>query len=246
MSNTQEAKIALLSYCRFARQMHYVATEVSMPGDSLADVVASDGNNLIEYEVKISMSDLKGDNKKCKHLIYDPTPITWDGDIATKKKLKILLKKNDLDQWRGQFQFRYVDKPDTIYSWVSFHTREEAVEWLEKTIGTKSNCPNMLYYVVPRSLWDKYQEKIVESLETPYGVIVFNGTNYHEMEVVKKATKLHKNKVSDETLRTIVARMSSELAGLTNTYYNYTKNITEYGSMIEKRFSLNEEVEDGR
>lgn len=244
MSNSLEAKIALLGYCRFARKMHYVATEVSMPGDSLADVVASDGNNLIEYEVKISMSDLRSDNKKHKHIIYDPAPIVWDGDLAIKKKLKLLLKKNETGWSRNQFQFYDVDVPGSSYAYNSFHTREETVDWLEKMIGVKTSCPNMLYYIIPRLLWNGNKDKILESLAPQYGVIVFNGTNYHAMEVVKKATKLHKNKVEDQTLRTIVARMSSELATLTNNHYDYLQNMTQFGKMIENKLSLNEEIEN--
>lgn len=52
-----EAKVALLAYCRFAKQMHYVSTEVGVSGGCAADVLASNGENLIEYEIKVSISD---------------------------------------------------------------------------------------------------------------------------------------------------------------------------------------------
>lgn len=234
------AKAALLSYCRFAKQMPYVATEVSMPGDSLADVAASDGKNLIEYEVKVSMSDLKSDSKKYKHIIYNPSPIVWDNDTATKGPLTLTLKQGS--DWGKTKYYFYTDK-DEKWDYQGFSTKEKAMDWLEKEIGYKSNNPNMLYYVIPYLMWDKHQEKILESIHKDYGIITFESKNYHAMQVVKKAKKLHKNEVNNDMLITIVKRMSSELANLTNMYYNHVENMTQFGKMIEEKFSLNEEVD---
>ena len=72
-------------------------------------------------------------------------------------------------------------------------------------------------------LWEKHKERIEQELDTHYGVITFKDDNYHNMGVVKKAKKLHKNKTTPQMLRTIVARMSSELAGLTVAHYSYVK-----------------------
>lgn len=45
-------------------------------------------------------------------------------------------------------------------------------------------------------------------------------------------------------LQTLVARMSSELAGLTNEHYNKIKSFTEIGRQIEEEFILEDEEDD--
>jgi hypothetical protein len=238
------AKVALLSYCRFARQYHYVATEVSI-AEGLADVLASDGNNLIEYEIKISLQDLIKDQEKSKHLFYDPTAITWEGSVGIKGKTKIELvqgrRKYDPEKWTAIVK----DENDelNLFGWDMCNTEEEARVKVEGIYGSSRKAPNTLYYVIPTLLWDKYQERILSHLHDSYGVLTFSSKNYHSLEVKKKAKKLHKNPVSQDVLSTIVARMSSELAGLTNAYYNHVEDMASYGKMIEKKFEL-DDVED--
>jgi len=244
---TLDAKIALLAYCRFARQMHYVATEVAVPGGCIADVLASDGTNLMEYEVKVSMSDLSKDSEKPKHAIYDPTPITWDGNIGTKGKLVFELRS--VHAWRGNRLGVYLikggnsDKERLVSGWNDFGTTEEAKAFADREYGKKSGTPNMLYYTIPTTMWDKYGDKITEQIGPHYGVITFSSHNYHGMTVRKKAKKLHKNPVNPDTLRTIVARMSSELASLTMAHYRYLQNMTEFGKIISDKANLGEEEE---
>lgn len=62
-------KISALSYFRFKRQFHYVATEV---GGYSSDVVAicPEKNRFIEVEIKVTKADLITDFKKMKHEIY--------------------------------------------------------------------------------------------------------------------------------------------------------------------------------
>ncbi len=242
--NSTEAKIALLQYCRFARQYHYVATEVSI-GDGLADVLASDGKNLVEYEIKISLSDLLGDKKKPKHTIYDPAPIVWDGNVGTKKDMKIELIQGK-SSWKPTEWSVIIKEGDNEYNvsgWGTVKTVEEAKEIAEKEYGSNRGAPNTLYYVIPTWLWEKSQEKILASLHDSYGIITFEDHNYHKLTVVKKAKKLHKNSVSEGRLRTIVARMSSELATLTNYWYISQKEITEIGKRVEEKLELEDEDE---
>jgi hypothetical protein len=71
MSNALEANTALISYLRFKRQWPYICTECGCPGDSKADVLASDGKSLMEFEVKISIADVRKDFEKVrKHELY--------------------------------------------------------------------------------------------------------------------------------------------------------------------------------
>lgn len=235
--NSTEAKIALLSYCRFARQMHYVATEVSVPGDALADVLASDSKNLVEYEVKISMADLRNDSKKYKHLVYDPTPIVWEGNVGTKKDKKFEIRNGEPGTWRPHLFYVYEGEVRNFNGYTTF---EKAKESLEKQIGSMANVPNMLYYVLPDYMWEKHEEKILAAISDEYGVITFTGHNYHGLEVKKKAKKLHKNPVNELTLRTIAARMSSELAALTMAHYHSTSLMTELGKRLSDRMELND------
>jgi hypothetical protein len=233
------AKTALLQYCRFARQYHYVATEVSI-GEGLADVLASDGKNLIEYEIKVSISDLLKDKEKPKHILYDPAPIVWDGNIGTKGKIRIELRQGER-KWEPDKWSAVAIDGDREYGITGYYVKntiEEARQDAEKEYGTSKKSPNTLYYVIPDLLWSKYEEKILASLHASYGVITFASSNYHSMTVRRKAKKLHKNDVSQGMLTTIVARMGSELATLTNMFYSQIREFTEYGKRIEEKFEL--------
>jgi hypothetical protein len=243
--NAATAKIALLSYCRFARQMHYVATEVSVPGNALADVLASNGSNLIEYEVKISMSDLRGDKKKFKHFIYSSEPITWNENIGTKGDTSFEIRK-EVNGWGENELYAYIGEDRLTY--CGFKTLDEAKEYIEKQYGAKAGAPNMLYYVIPHHMWENSQEKVVAAIDEKYGVITFTGHNYHGLIVQRKAKKLHKEKVNEKTLSTIVSSMSSELATITMAYYRELEVridcIAELGKSIEKQFKLDDGLDD--
>lgn len=242
--NTTEAKVALLQYCRFARQMPYVATEVNIY-ENIADVAASDGKNFVEYEIKISLQDLLKDSEKHKHIVYDPTPITWNGDIGTKGKLKFELRQG-LKTWQPDKWSAFLVSEEGEYNltgWREHDTMSAAMEQVESEYGSKKSTPNTLYYVIPTWLWEKHQEKIEKSLHPNYGVITGNSHNYHGLTVVKKAKKLHKNPIDENSLGTIVRRMSSELATLTNMYYIQNKEFTDLGKRVDAKFDLETEDE---
>lgn len=222
--------------------MHYVATEVSI-AEGLADVLASNGKNLIEYEVKVTIQDLLKDKEKPKHVIYDPTPITWDGNVGTKNKIRIELVQGEKKWYPDKWSAVVVDG-DSRYNmngWRDLDTVEEAREFAEKEYGYKRNAPNSLYYVIPGFMWEKHEEKILASLHPSYGVITFESANYHTMQVRRKCKKLHTSDVDRSVLNTIVARMSSELATLTNMHYVYSNEITDMGKRIQIAFKLEDE-----
>lgn len=61
-----------MHYFRFKRRYQFIATEV---GRFNSDILISNGEKILEIEVKISISDLKNEIKKKKHAIYaSPTP----------------------------------------------------------------------------------------------------------------------------------------------------------------------------
>ena len=234
--NSAQAKSSLMGYLRFKKQMHYVATEVHMPAGSLADVVASDGKILVEYEIKISMADLRGDKSKAKHMFYSPEPIVWESNLSSKGTLKVEVIRDRTDT---SFVVKHQDS-DKRLSWHTFKTEDLAKAWFEKEYGFKAGCPNVMYYVVPEMMWEKHKDKIEESLHPSYGVITFTSSSWEGMGVVKRAKRLHETLVSKEKLRTIVARMSSELAGITKTHYDWVNDFSKFKDLTQKEFDLNE------
>ena len=67
--NSTEMKTKLLHYWRFNRKYYYIATEV---GNFNADVLCSNGKEIVECEVKTSYADFLNDFKRKvnKHEIY--------------------------------------------------------------------------------------------------------------------------------------------------------------------------------
>lgn len=73
MISSEYIKTALLSYLRFGKGAKVVATEA---GRYSSDVLAIRKNELYEFEVKVSKSDLKADFKKGKHTHYRTPNLT--------------------------------------------------------------------------------------------------------------------------------------------------------------------------
>lgn len=65
--DASDIKVLLLHYWRYNRGYKYIATEC---GKFWSDVMVSNEKEIIECEVKISISDLKNDFLKKKHEIY--------------------------------------------------------------------------------------------------------------------------------------------------------------------------------
>lgn len=238
--NSVDIKIALLSYCRFQKQMGYLATEVLVSEGCLADVLASDGDVLVEYEIKTSLRDLIIDSRKPKHIIYDPTPIEWDGNRAKKKDLQIEIREQ-LSWNKDKVWHPFIVSDGDQASLSSYHkSLDEAKKFVESYYGSSRTCPNMLYYVIPKLLWDKNEDKIRESLSNNYGIITIENRSYRSMNVVRKAKKLHKNKPSVDSLNTLVWRMSSELASLTYLYYREKDVFMELGKNLEDSFKIDD------
>lgn len=68
--NSEHIKTAVMCWFRYARQYHYVCTEV---GRWSADVAGANETILVEVEVKVSKSDFLRDYQKSKHHFYIKT-----------------------------------------------------------------------------------------------------------------------------------------------------------------------------
>ena len=82
MIRAEQIKAAVASYYRYERQCPVVAFETNSQlegwAGELADVLVLDKNRqLIEIEVKLSISDLKRDVKKLKHQAFSDST-DWD------------------------------------------------------------------------------------------------------------------------------------------------------------------------
>lgn len=233
MSESSTAKVALLSYCRYYKQMPYLATEVGTVAGCLADVLTSDGKFLFEFEVKTSLKDFLSDSKKPKHLIYDPMPIIWDNpDVGTKQNIT----------------FNIINKHDYFVAMVggtpvrTFKTSSDAKEYLDNKYIANSATPNMLYYVIPEWMWDKHNEKLINTIHTNYGIMTFIDSNYKNIQVKKKANKIHNLSVSHKSLLVLSKRMSSELAALSLTYYHQNCNWFSLGKKMESTLKIDDGI----
>lgn len=65
--DSTEIKTKVLHYWRFNRKLPFCATEA---GAFSSDVLVSDGKEIIEIEVKVSLNDLRQEFRKKKHSIY--------------------------------------------------------------------------------------------------------------------------------------------------------------------------------
>ena len=103
--SSEHIKTAVLCWFRFARQYHYVATEI---GYWSADVAGATPTMLVEVEVKVSKSDFMRDFQKSKHAHY--------------------LKKMSNDP-----TWKYTWAPNKFFFAVPDHLEEFALKHLEET-----------------------------------------------------------------------------------------------------------------
>lgn len=70
--NSRDIIQLVLPWLRFERpRYYYLCTECKYPYKHRADILASNGIYLWEYEVKVSAQDLRLDSNKKKHLVYN-------------------------------------------------------------------------------------------------------------------------------------------------------------------------------
>lgn len=237
MASASEAKSALLGYLRFQQQMPYVATEVTMPAGSLGDVVCANSKVLVEYEVKVSMTDFKADFKKQKHYYYVQHEPKWEGRLFTRGDLVCEIKEEKDFRDRDVF-YIYDPSDNTKIIGYSFKTEEQARKHIEEEYSQKDGIPNQFYYVMPKDMWELNKEKITSMLKKHYGVITFFDSSPLSMEVQVIAKKLHHKPPSAKQLLTMVKRMSSELAGLTKLHYDYVNDFSKLKSITNEKFDL--------
>lgn len=84
-------KYYILAYYRFQRQYAIAATEVQVFGGFIADVLAGDGKEFVEVEIKVSKEDFYGDfsHKSEKHTAYLDTTLHVEGTLKEKDFLTV-------------------------------------------------------------------------------------------------------------------------------------------------------------
>ncbi len=119
--NSNEIKTKVLHYLRFKRSYPLVATEAGKKKKNNADVLASDFNEIVEVEVKISLADLKNDFLKMKHERYK-NPRTHYTPNKFYFAIPANLTKNALDLTEGTSYgvLEVSEKPLTGYTKESF------------------------------------------------------------------------------------------------------------------------------
>jgi hypothetical protein len=234
--NSTTAKVALLSYCRYEKKMPYVATEVETKAGCLADVLASDGKSLTEFEVKISVQDFVNDFKKPKHLFYSPDPIEWDetGYVGEKHGTRFVIDR------KVSFCTLYMN--DRVVQ--TFNSHEAAKQYVDTRFVANETTPNMMYYVIPEIMEEKLSEKVLGTLHESYGIMTFTDHMYGGIKVVRKAKKLHSNGVSQRALLVLCKRMASELATLSLNHYSQNLFWTSMGKSLEQKLKIDDGIED--
>jgi len=221
--NALEANTALISYLRFKKQMSYVCTEIDTLNGARADVLASNGTDLIEFEVKTNVADVRADLKKFeKHAIYGNVGeiVQRDENSLVKGKLLGMVE----ERYKGHWTYRVIwaENEESVKAqkyWDSgisyfyaghggYKTHESAMEHLRKKLDKKKGIPNQLIYVVKEDV----AEKAAEIIPKEYGIWSFKDYQYANVRSVRKAKKLHSNPVSPEMLSSMVHRMASEIA----------------------------------
>src|SRR5690606_35573601 len=162
VSSALEANTALISYLRFRKKMPYICTECETLNGARADVLASDGTSLIEFEVKTNVADVRADLKKFeKHAIYSNV-----AEVVQRDELSLvmgnllgLVEERHKGHWTYRVIFKELEEEvkaqkvwDSALSyfypgWSGFKTREAAMESLRKKLDKKKGVPNQLIYV---------------------------------------------------------------------------------------------------
>jgi hypothetical protein len=223
MSTDLHAKTALLSWVRFRKRWPYAATEVDVPGGARADVLASDGVNLVEFEVKTNLEDVKRDKTKGeKHMIYrNVSPVVQRDEYSLVKGDLVALA---VERWEGHWATRVLlladegkEKAEKHFSHGlsyfadyndHYETAEKALEAAKKKLERKGGVPNQLIYVVHESC----VEAAMEHIPKEYGVVSFKDHRFDRISVKRKTKKLHGEPVGEATIQKLSMRMLSELA----------------------------------
>ncbi len=113
---SEQLKVKVIHYLRVARTMPYIATEC---GKYSADILAL-GNELVEVETKISISDLRAEKKKEKHQFYSNPELLLSG-------------LDQLRTWEQEYKKgQYFSIPDKFYFAVPENLAEKALKITEE------------------------------------------------------------------------------------------------------------------
>ena len=182
--NSEYLKACLVSYFRFKRGVSLLATEC---GWFSADVLFVRKQRLHEVEIKTSWSDFKADFKKPKHEFF------LKGVVHPSMKEMVYAKDNN---------GRYI-------------LENGYAKRVGKKLCSVYKCSNPHYFsfAVPEVLGEKILKEL-ESNYPEYGLYSISDLPYYPnaVRVLKRPRLLHNNKLSGRIKKTILARLSSEMA----------------------------------
>ena len=192
--NSNFIKAALVSYFRFKRQVHIIATEC---GWFSSDLLMIANKHLTEIEIKVSLSDFRADFKKPKHEFFL-------NNKAHKRMMTTVWAKDGSGKMVLDENNRYIKIGEKVQDCYK-HSR-----------------PNFFLFAVPDSLVEQVKPILMEKYPH-YGLIAisepvktrFGKTPPHEcVRMVIRPKKLYKEEAHPIIKDTIIARMASEIARL--------------------------------
>ncbi len=175
-------KATALANLRFKKQCSLVATEA---GAFNADVLGATDKCIYEFEVKVSLTDLKADFNKPKHVFYNNT----DPEQLYKLLHGDEPSVNDFQKKRYERSIEYNLRsvPHYFYFLVPYELLADAVRYL-------------------------HNNELAQKYGIAYVATNSRGSIYADgLSIEKRARKLHKQEVPKFVKDGILKRMSSEL-----------------------------------
>lgn len=206
--NSNYMKAVLLCHFRYKKGLGMIASEA---GYYNSDVLAvTKKHRLIEIEIKTSKTDLNADFKKRKHQIYKQ----HSGKVFVPHYFYFAIPAND----KKLIEYALTKIVGTPYGLVLI---QEMNGWTNHRVwyeeGNRFNYEQRIEWL--ERVYEKYRiTKTTESKTRDGGYInyqVYGSVPFNErIRFVKKATRIHNNKLDDKVYYTITQRMGSEIATL--------------------------------
>lgn len=153
MTNHSKAILSVLAYLRYERQYKYIASECRN-----MDILAYNKEIFHEFEVKVSLPDLKKDLKKIKHFyyesgVYTPDYFCYVVPLELKDYALEFLKENNLNKYgllvinhecyiknRGHklnFSVKYKKRPKKLTMYNKNNFRDNLFDSLVKKMSSE-------------------------------------------------------------------------------------------------------------
>lgn len=194
-------KAILCQFFRYKQSCKFIATEV---GRFNSDFLAIKNNVVYEVEIKTSKSDLTNDFKKDKHKIYSSnkytklTP-TYFYFAVPSDLVSFAINKVEGTKY-GVIEILPEDSKvkQSMFESIATDLLEEKIAYI-----TEQGAED----IKVKKVWNGEVSNIDYLLDVPLPVT-------DRLNIIKRASKIHNNQVSEEMKHAIISRCSSELAKL--------------------------------